>query len=263
MSPWEKLLERPHPGGHFVQLYNADETALSRNVGRYLGEGLRRGDGVLAIVTPEHRELISSQLSEMRVDVGGSLKNRQLVFCDAQQTLSEFMIGGQPGWDQFEPVIRGAMRQIQPAKNAEGLRAYGEMVGLLWKNRQFAAAVRLEQLWNRLLERSSFSLYCAYAIDVFGKEFEVSNLDGVLRTHTHLVPSQPDGKLEAALNRSIDEIMGSGAPELRARIANGREESGPVMPTAESMILWLRKNVREKADEIVARAREHYRLAPA
>ena len=60
------------------------------------------------------------------------------------------------------------------------------MVGLLWKARQFAAAIRLEQLWNKLLEQSAFSFYCAYAIDVFGKDFEVANLPSgrpTLRLH--------------------------------------------------------------------------------
>jgi MEDS: MEthanogen/methylotroph, DcmR Sensory domain len=130
------------------------------------------------------------------------VSTHQVVLIDAQQTLSQFLVAGQPDWQRFESVIRAAMLQVHPTKRAEGLRAYGEMVGILWKARQFAAAVRLEQLWNKLLEQSSFSLYCAYAIDVFGKEFEVGNLDGVLGTHTHLIPTQPDGTLETALRRA-------------------------------------------------------------
>jgi hypothetical protein len=43
MSPWEKLLERPHSRGHLVQLYQAGEAALAKNVAHYLWEGLRRG----------------------------------------------------------------------------------------------------------------------------------------------------------------------------------------------------------------------------
>jgi hypothetical protein len=260
MSPWEKLLERPHPGGHFVQVYDADETTLTRNVSRYVSEGLLQGDGVLIIATPEHRDLISREVSDSDARLSDALNSRQLVFLDAQQTLAEFMIAGHPDWRRFERVVLGAMRQVQPAGNAEGLRAYGEMVGVLWKARQFAAAIRLEQLWNKLLERSSFSLYCAYAIDVFGEEFEVSKLDGVLSTHTHLVPAKVDGALEAAVDRSMDEILGLQADALRVLIKNNRRPSWAVMPTAESTILWLRKNVPEHAEAIVNRARRHYRL---
>jgi hypothetical protein len=48
MTPWEKLLEQPHSRGHFVELYEADEGALTTNVGFYLWEGpaaRRRRDG--------------------------------------------------------------------------------------------------------------------------------------------------------------------------------------------------------------------------
>jgi hypothetical protein len=260
MSPWEKLLERPHPGGHFVQVYDADERALTRNVARYVSEGLLHGDGVLVIATPEHGELIFREAFDSDAGLSEALSNHHLVFLDAQETLAEFMIAGHPDWNRFERVVLGAMRQVQPARNAEGLRAYGEMVGVLWKARQFAAAIRLEQLWNKLLERSSFSLYCAYAIDVFGEEFEVSKLDGVLGTHTHLVPAEADGALEAAVDRSMNEILGPQADALRVIIKNNRRPSWAVMPTAESTILWLRKNVPEHADAIVKRAHRHYRL---
>jgi hypothetical protein len=260
LSPWEKILERPHSGGHFVQLYESDETALARNVGLYLWAGLRCGDGVLVVVTPEHQELFARHLESLGGNLAEALESQQLVFLDAQQTMAEFMVGGQPDWLRFEKTIRRAMRLIRPGPNAEGLRAYGEMVGLLWKARQFAAAIRLEQFWNKLLEQSSFSLYCAYAIDIFGKDFEVSNLDGVLCTHTHLVPAEPNGTLETALNCSLDEILGPKADALRLLIKANYRPAWAVMPTAENIVLWLRRNLPEQADEIVKRARHHYHL---
>jgi len=259
-SAWDKLLQRPYHGGHFVQLYEADDGALARNVGRYLWEGLRRGDGVLVIATPEHRELFSGHLESSGADVRALLVSRQLVILDAQATLAEILDAGQPEWRRFERTVRVAMRQVHPLEGAEGLRAYGEMVGILWKARQFAAAIRLEQLWNRLLEQSSFSLYCAYAIDIFGQDYELSNLDAVLCTHTHLVPAQTDGTLEAALYRSMDEVLGAGAYRLRVQIKANYRPSWAVMPTAESIVLWLRKNLPERAEDIVERARRHYRL---
>jgi hypothetical protein len=260
MSPWEKLLERPHSRGHFVQLYEADEVALAKNVGFYLWEGLRRGEGVLVIVTPEHRDLFSRYLARSGADVPALLATRQLAFYDARQTLAQFMAAGQPDWRAFEGVMQAAIRGVRPGNGAEGLRAYGEMVGVLWKARQFAAAIRLEQLWNRLLEQSSFSLYCAYAIDVFGKEFEVGNLDGVLCTHTHLVPAQSDGTLETALTRAMHEILGSKADALQILIKANYRPAWAVMPAAESILLWLKRNLPGQADQIVMRAQQHYQL---
>jgi hypothetical protein len=58
----------------------------------------------------------------------------------------------------------------------------------------------------------------------------------------------------------MDEILGPQADALRVLIKNNRQPSWAVMPTAESTILWLRKNVPEHAEAIVNRARRHYRL---
>jgi len=256
VSPWKRLLERPCSRSHFVQLYEADEVALAKNVGHYLWEGLRRGEGALVIAAPQHQELYSRHLDQLGADLPELLGTQQLVFWDAHQTLAQFMVAGQPDWQRFEKVIRAGMRQVHGRE--EGLRAYGEMVGILWKSRQFAAAIRLEQLWNKLLEQSGFSLYCAYSIDLFGRECEVANLEGALCMHTHLVPAQPDGTLETALSRSMDEILGPKADELRVIIKAHRHPATAVIPTAESIVLWLRTNLPEQADHILRRARHHY-----
>jgi len=258
MSPWHKLLEHPHAGGHFVQLYAADDTALVKNAGRYLWEGLRRGEGVLVIAAAEHQQSFSRHLCTLGADVQQATADGQLVFLDADQTLARFMRGGQPDWIEFEKAIRGAIRLVHPGEGIESSRAYGEMVGILWKARRFAAAVRLEQFWNKLLEQSGFSLYCAYAIDIFGQEFAPSNLDGVLCTHTHLIPAEADGSLEAALNRSMDEILGAEADEFRMRMKAKSNPAWAVMPAAESIILCLQKYLPARSQDIRERAREYY-----
>jgi len=257
MSPWERLLEQSQSQGHFVQLY-ADESELARNAGHYLFHGLERRHGVLAFVTPERQRLFCDYLSLLGAGVPALIESRQLVFADAQESLDRFMVSGEPDWQQFENVIRGSMRQLRPAGGAEGLRAYGEMVGILWQEKRFAAAVRLEQFWNRLLAQAPFSLYCAYPIGVFDEEFEAGHLDGVLCSHTHLVPALPDGTLETALNRSMDEILGPQAGPLRHLVRTACRPAWAVMPVAEATLLCLRKNLPEQADRIVRRARRHY-----
>jgi len=258
-TPWSRVIERPHPGGHFVQLYDSDEAPLIANVSQYIGEGLRQGEGVLVIASQEHRQAFTRRLESEGADMARLLSNRQLVMWDARQALGEFMVGGQPDWPLFESTVRGAMRQVRPREGWAELRAYGEMVSLLWQARQFAAAIRLEQLWNKLLEQSAFSLYCAYAIDLFGKDCELANLDGILCTHTHLVPGRADGALETALYRSIHEILGTEPGELRLRMKSNDRPSWAVMPSAERIVLWLRKNLPEEAERILERAADYCR----
>jgi len=255
MSPWEKLLEQPDCGGHFVQLYEAGETGLARNAGHFIWQGLRRGDGVLIVATPEHQRLFFGHLEQLGANLPTLLESKQLVVEDAEAMLAQFMIGGQPEWRRFENTVCSALRQV---RSSEAPRVYGEMVGLLWKARQYAAAIRLEQLWNRLLEQCSFSLYCAYAIDVFAETAEVANIDSVLCAHTHIVPAQIDGALEAALSLAMNDVLGPQADLIRNSIRGAQRSSRAVMPTAEATIIWLKKNLPECADEIVRQAREHY-----
>ncbi len=259
MSPWERLLERPHARGHVVQLYQpGDERPLVRSVSLYLSEGLKRGEGALVIASTEHREGFVRELSNLGVDPASAIRRNRLVCRDAQETLSQFMVAGQPHWDKFELAVGAVMREVRPVEAQTGLRAYGEMVGLLWQARQFAAAIRLEQFWNKLLTRSSFNLYCAYSIDIFEKEFQVQALDGILCTHSHLMPSEPRGNLEAAIDSAMDEVLGTKGDALKVLIKSDHRSSWAVIPKGEAAILWLRRNLPDQAEHVIARAREYY-----
>jgi len=259
MSPWKKLLERPESRSHLVQLYQADEQALATNVGKYLWEGYKNGDGLLVITSPQNRDAFRAELEKLGADLKTIVQAGQLVFFDAQETLSRFMIDGQPDWALFQDVVGSAMRKVRSQTQFAGLRAYGEMVGILWKAREFAAAIRLEQFWNKLLTRSSFSLFCGYAIDVFGKDFQIASLDALLCAHTHLVPAT-DGNLETAINRAMDEILGPSARDLKLLIKANFRPAWAIMPFGEAMALWLRNNLPKQADNILESARQHYDL---
>jgi len=169
------------------------------------------------------------------------------------------MVDGQPDWRRFEKAMRAAVREVRPAPGVEGLRAYGEMVAVLWKAHQYGAAIRLEQLWNKLLEQLSFSLYCSYAVDLLGDESELANLETVLCAHTHLIPSSPDDRLEAAIYRAMDKVLGERAGEMQAQIKTSHRVSGTILPSGENTVLWLRRNLPAEADRIVSLAREYYR----
>jgi len=258
MSPWDKLLESPSAQGHFVQLYAADEAALATNVSRYLWEGYTRGDGLLVIAGAEHNAEFRRHLEAFGVDIDAAIRTGRLGLFDAQEMLSQFMVDGQPDWDRFQDAVGLAMLAVRSKDARAGLRAYGEMVGILWKARQFAAAIQLEQFWNKLLSRSSFSLFCAYAIDVFGEEFQVAALDGLLCAHTHLVPAETTGTLETAINQALEDVLGPRAAGLKLLIKANYRPSWAVLPSGEAIVLWLRHNLPEHAEKVLAKAREHY-----
>jgi hypothetical protein len=54
------------------------------------------------------------------------------------------------------------------------VRAFGEMVALLWRDGNYAATVHLEHLWNKFCSTQNFCLYCAYPKSGFTKDPAVS-----------------------------------------------------------------------------------------
>jgi hypothetical protein len=255
MSSCPELLDSLKAEAHVVQLYGSDDRLLTRNVGRYLEEGLKRGDGLLVIATPEHRSSLARYLST-RDRYSSAVLEGRLVFLDAAATLGRFLVDGMPDAELFGSVVGEALRIVRAKAGHTGVRAYGEMVGLLWKAGNSGAAARLEEFWNELLRAGDLSLFCAYPIDVLSPDFQVSNVDALLCAHTHLLPV--DTALEAALERAIDEVLGGRAEHIRSLFqANYRPAWGAV-PPAESMVLWLRNNLPGSAPAILERAREHY-----
>ncbi|HEY4648549.1 MAG TPA: MEDS domain-containing protein, partial [Gemmatimonadales bacterium] len=233
MSSCSELLDHLAAEEHVVQLYGQDDRLLTRNVGRYLEEGLKRGDGLLVIGTPEHRSSFVRYLSGARYSK--AVIEGRLVFLDAAVTLRRFMVDGMPDAALFYAVVGEALRHVRANAGQTGVRAYGEMVGLLWDSGNIAGATRLEEMWNGLLRFSDIRLFCAYPIDVFSSDFEVNSIDSVLCSHTHLLPVDP--ALQAALTRAMDEVLGPRAEHLRDRFEPNHRPSWAALPAAESMVL--------------------------
>lgn len=172
-------------GNHLVQFYDADPTLLVTSVAGYIDAGLRCGDAAIVVATPEHRDAIVAALGSSRSR--RDLLARRLVLLDAATTLEQIMIDGEPDWQRFEAVVGGTVRGLRRAKPGAGLRAYGEMVGLLWAAGNVDAAIKLEEFWNVLLGSAEFTLYCAYSADVFADHLQTDGVKALLRAHTHVV----------------------------------------------------------------------------
>ena len=65
------------------------------------------------------------------------------------------------------------------------IRAYGEMVDVLWKQGLSKAAIELEILWNKLALKHSFSLLCGYSMGSFYKQTQ--QLDQIASLHSEVI----------------------------------------------------------------------------
>jgi hypothetical protein len=257
MPPLSNVLEAPPLCSHYLQLYDRDRLPLARNVAAYISEGLKRGQGAIIIATPEHREIFREELRKRDIDPSLPLVESGLLFLDAHQTLNQFLVNGEPDEAQFREIVASAICQVRKARPA-GLRAYGEMVGVLWSAGRRASAIGLERFWNALLRDREFSLFCAYPIDIFSADFQIPRMDALLCDHTHLMPTGEQDKLAGALNFAIDEVLGPEAQSLKALIKANYRPACAVLPEAEGIILWLRNNLPQQADEILDLARRQY-----
>ena len=180
--------------GHFhaVKFYETPES-LCRIVAEFLGEGLMAQEPALVLATPEHREGILAALRARHVDVDGAQASGDLLLLDASQTLGRFMRDGMPNAELFKRTATGALEALRRDRKDCTIRAYGELVDVLWKAGHDAAAIRLEMLWNALADTHDFSLMCGYAMGSFYKD---SDRSAIQHQHSHIV--SPDGAMASA-----------------------------------------------------------------
>lgn len=173
------------PHYHAVQFYESPD-ALCRIVGSFIGEGLEQGAAAILMVTPDHAKRIEAGLRQGAFNVDALTRAGTLSIVDARDTLNEFMLNGIPNPSAFRRTVGGLLAELRRSSNNRPIRAYGEMVDLLWKDGREAAAIRVETFWNQLAKNYDFGLLCGYAMGNFYKD---STLDDIKRQHTHLVPT--------------------------------------------------------------------------
>jgi PAS domain S-box-containing protein len=240
---------------HLVQLYDADEQNLTENVTHFLSEGLQHGEGVMVIATPDHAEAFRRRLQLTGADPDRAQRNGNLLFLDAQELLAQFMSGGRPDRGRFDSAIDAALNQVY---SSAGVRAYGEMVGILWNAKQRGAAIQLEALWNDCLEATGIRLFCGYPIDVFSSEFHTAEVDAILQSHTQLISSGPNGDLAAAVEQAMREICGMELEGTQPFLEEIAQPPRAVLPEGERAIRRIRSTLPARADEILARAQRYY-----
>ncbi len=164
-----KTPDRIHAHHHAVQFYG-DDAQLLKTVGTFLSEGLVAGQPAIVIATPAHCTAIEQALESRLINVSAAKRLGDLVMLDAEETLATFMVDRAPVGSSFRKSIGDVIDQARRGRERAPVRAYGEMVDVLWKQGKTEAAVRLEVLWNNLADSQEFSLLCGYAIGNFYKQ---------------------------------------------------------------------------------------------
>lgn len=172
---------------HFVQFYEADGFLLNSLSG-FIGNAINAGDAALVVATAAHREGLDELLNANGLNVANAKASGQFVSIDAAETLSRFMVDGAPQADRFREVVGGIIASVSDGRSR--VRAFGEMVALLWADGQHQAALRVEELWNDLQKAQSFSLFCAYPMNGLGGHQFTEPHSGVCTAHSRVIPAE-------------------------------------------------------------------------
>lgn len=167
------------PCDHCVQIYENDKDFLD-SLQSFVAAGLRQHDAVILIATSSHLDALRARLVRDGFDVAGAVARDQYIALDARETLDKFMVNGWPDEDLFEELITGILDR---ARSRHGkVRAFGEMVALMWAEGHCGATVHLEHMWTRLCSKEKFSLFCAYPTAGLTKD-SVKSLSEVCEAH--------------------------------------------------------------------------------
>jgi PAS domain S-box-containing protein len=206
------LLSAPADGHHLVHFYE-DEEVLFDVVGRFLGAGLEASDRLIVIATPEHREGFVRVLASRGAD--HAIAEGRLLLLDAREMLARFMVDGRPDRARFFRVLDDALARAIGGRQGVRVRAYGEMVDILWRDGNQTAAIALEELWNEAGRAHSFSLLCAYVMANFYKGGDAASFDAVCRAHSHVLPPENATDIDAL---SVAPVVDPEMSRIRERV---------------------------------------------
>lgn len=254
-AAWTGFLHGTGPAGHAVQVYG-DVGELAESVAKYLAVGFDRGEPAIVIATPEHWARFGERLAESGWDAA-RIEQHGLLFCaDAETTLAAITDGGGLSSQKFEAVVGGLMDRVGARFPERRIRTFGEMVDLLSERGDSASAAQLEELWNRLARRRSFSLLCGYRIDVFDRDAQLSVLPEICRSHSHVLTADDPERLERAVDTALEETLGPKAGQVYAMV--GEQMRRKQVPPAQLALMWVSSQMPLSAERILESARAHY-----
>ncbi len=193
-SPLE-FPEKIQDGDHLVQFYHSDQF-LADTVTNFIAPALMSGEGAILVASESHLYQFEKSLQDLQINTSLMRLSGQLLLLDAELTLKSFMVNDLPDSQKFHSLMGGAMTEMN--SKFPGVKAYGEMVNILWDAGNIYGTIALEKLWAELIATKKFSLLCAYSIESMCTDKEGIAFSEVCQCHTHVMPAE-----------GIVEVMGS------------------------------------------------------
>jgi hypothetical protein len=256
-EPWDRVVVDAAPGDHIVQLYQ-DQDFLCRAVCRYAEAGLANGEGVILASTKPQWSGFGACLEAHGVDIEAARARGQLAVADADALLPRFMPGGTLDPPVFRRAFRDVLGQVRAGGIYQKVRAWGEMVNLLWERGDVAASMNLEDLFDQLNRTIDIAMFCSFQMDNFDDEVQEQMLPRLGTNHSHLIPVEDYARLERAVDDALRETVGPDEAHVLESQLLSRYQPLYSMPSAQALLLALRRFLPAVADPVLRRGRELY-----
>ena len=171
------------PCDHLIQIYENDDVILDCLQG-FVSSGFNSGDSVIIIATGPHLQALKKRLTKAGYDLRSLIASNQYISMEAEQCLAKFMVHGWPVEHKFTAFVNDVVSKARGEHDK--MRAYGEMVAILWEQGHSGATVQLEHLWNFFCTREAFCLFCAYPRSGFTQDLG-SSVNHICSAHTKMI----------------------------------------------------------------------------
>ena len=217
------LLAAERMSEHYVQFYEEDGFLIEEVLG-FIGTGLWAGDAGVVIASQSHLDQLAERLRQNGLSEGAKPSYAgRYVAVDADEMLERIMIDDWPDERRFidfaSAIVEDAARDGRVR-----VRVFCGLVASLCAAGKQNAAIRIEELWERLCQLQPFSLLCAYPMSAFAKQEDGSSFHEVCSSHSHVCLAEtfklPTSQDE--LRRTI-AILHQKANALESEVARRKE----------------------------------------
>lgn len=196
--------------------------------------GLELGDAVVLAVTNAHAARIRRELLERGYRAGLA----ETAFLDAEDLAAELIgaRGVRPA--AYERLIVGEVSAAAARARSKRVRAYGEIVDVLWKQGREEDALALERRWHETCAGHPLRLLCGYRLSRMNcRCLDIAEThDGV---HAEALKDGPRVK------RAVENLLNGHTDMLRAVIAGHQQLKK--LPFEQAALMWIARHMPASA----------------
>ncbi len=178
----DTLIRRP--SNHTACFYENDAQLVAR-ISQFAAIGIAADETVIVIATGSHADAIEASLNQGGIDLDAVRASGRYIELDAAETLAQISDERHVDSARFHDIVGGL---VELAGRFGRVRAFGEMVALLWESGQVSTAIDLEALWNDLAHEHHFNLCCAYPLASITDHNDLVAVADVCGQHSHIDP---------------------------------------------------------------------------